>query len=63
VLSAGQQSADTDSLLQKFENVAARLQEIEERNRAGSSRTTDAYFREQLEKRLQTIKDDLEKDC
>jgi hypothetical protein len=57
------QSADTDSLLQKFENVAARLQEIEERNRAGSSRTTDAYFREQLEKRLQTIKDDLEKDC
>jgi hypothetical protein len=51
-----------DVLLQKFEDVASKLQQIEDRRKADASRGTDDYFRHQLEKRLNKIKAELEKD-
>jgi hypothetical protein len=51
-----------DVLLQKFEDVASKLQQIEDRRKSDASRGTDDYFRHQLEKRLNKIKAELEKD-
>jgi hypothetical protein len=61
VRSSGMEAAEpivseaVDIVLQKFEDVASKLQ-IEDRRKAGACRGTDDYFIHQLEKRLNKIK-------
>jgi hypothetical protein len=59
-LTTTSESDTTDILLNKFEDVAAKLQDVRNREMAGHSRTTDGYFRAQLEKRLDKIMEELE---
>jgi hypothetical protein len=59
-LTATSESAKTDILLNKFEDVAAKLQDVRSREMAVHSRTTDCYFIAQPEKRLDKIMEELE---
>jgi hypothetical protein len=53
-------TAAVDILLQKFDDIAGRLQKIENRYCEGRSRTTDIYFKDMLEKRMRNIKEEIE---
>jgi hypothetical protein len=50
----------TQVIVRQFDEVAARLDDMEQRRLAGSSRPSDDYYKIQLEKRMENLMQELD---